>query len=77
MHFLTRILLTKFQNLVLKLHTELATVIGLLKSDKFGSNLFLILKFASFNNLPPKNDGFKAWSRSVRMAKSVQRVVQP
>ena len=40
--FFSRIFLTRFQNLVLKLHTELATDTSLLKKDKFGSNFVLM-----------------------------------
>ena len=42
MLFSSRIFLTKFQNLVMKLRTELATVTGVLKNDIFGSYFVLI-----------------------------------
>ena len=40
--------MAKFQNSVLKPHTELATVTGLLKYDKFGS-YFVLLKTKIFS----------------------------
>ena len=38
--------LTKFRNILLTLHTKLATVTDLLKFDKLGSN-FVFIKFAA------------------------------
>ena len=71
--FSSRIFLTRFQNFVLKLHTELATDTGLLKNDKFGSNFVLIKQnLPNSTILPPKNGRFKAWSHNVRKANWLQ-----
>ena len=68
--------LTRFQNLVLKLHTELATDTGLLKNDKFSSNFVLIKQnLPNSTILPPKNGRFKAWSHSVRKANWLQPII--
>ena len=45
------------------------TITGLLKNDKFVSNLlFMKQNLANSIILPPKNGGLKAWSHSVRKA---------
>ena len=74
--FSSCISMTRFQNLVLKLHTELATDTGLLKNDKFGSNFVLIKQnLPNSTILPPKNGRFKAWSHSVRKANWLQPII--
>ena len=61
--------MAKIQNLELKFHTQLETITGLLKNDKFVSNLlFMKQNLANSIILPPKNGGLKAWSHSVRKA---------
>ena len=55
----------KFQNFVLQFHTELATLTGLMKNEKF-SILFLIKQnLPNSINLLPINGVFKAWSHSL------------
>ena len=74
--FSSHIFLTRFQNFVLKLHTELATDTGLLKNDKFGSNFVLIKQnLPNSTILPPKNGRFKAWSHSVRKANLLHPII--
>ena len=48
--FSSRIFLAKFKNLKLKLQTGLATAIGLLKNDKFGSDFTLMTQNCSIND---------------------------
>ena len=67
--FSSRIFLAKIQNLELKLHAQRETITGLLKNDKFVSNLsFMKQNLANSVIFPPKNGGLKAWSHSVRKA---------
>ena len=54
--FSSRIFLAKIKNLELKLHTQRETITGLLKNDKFVSNLlFMKQNLANSMILPPKN----------------------
>ena len=69
MHFFVTYFLGEISKFGIETSHTGETIIGLLKNDKFGSNLlFLKQNLANSIILPPKNGGLKAWSHSVRKA---------